>query len=66
MRDRFRELYSAGKICGGIFTIGQSEVVLDLPLMISTHLDILDGDSSDRVKRPYRLRLEKILKQLDK
>jgi len=64
MREQFRELFKAGKIPSGVYTINNAESIYDLPLMIKTHLDLLDGGASDRVKRPYKLRLEKLIKQL--
>ena len=64
MRDRFRQMYTEGLIPKGVYRLSTAEAVYDLPNMIKTHLDLLDGDASDRVKRPYRLRLENLLKQL--
>ena len=64
MREDFRKLYVAGLIPSGVHSLSDSESVYDLPVMIKTHLDMLDGGASDRVKRPYRLRLENLLKQI--
>ena len=66
MRDKFRELYRVNGIPSGVYTISDGESVLDLPNMIGSHLAILDGDSDERIKRPYRLRLERLYKQLNK
>ena len=66
MRDKFRELYKQGKIPTGVMSLGQAESVYDVRVMIGTHLDMLDGPASDKVKRPYKLRLEKLLIKLDK
>lgn len=66
MREKFRKLAVNGKIPSGSYTIDPAECVYDLRLMISTHLDLLDGNSSDRVKAPYKARLERLYKQLNK
>jgi hypothetical protein len=66
MREKFRQLYKEDKIPSGVFKINGAECVYDIQLMIKTHLDMLDGSSSDQVKRPYKLRLEKLYKQLNK
>ena len=66
MREQFRELFKVNKIPSGVYSIQDAEVVYDLQLMIRTHLELLDGKASNRVKRPYKLRLEKLYKQLNK
>ncbi len=64
MREEFRELFKAKRIPSGAFKFRSGESVLDLTIMIRTHLDLLDGTASDRVKRPYKLRLEELLERL--
>jgi hypothetical protein len=63
LKNAFIELHEEGKIPTGSYVIN-AETFSDIRLTIKTHLNVLKGCSSSRIKRPYRLRLEKLLKQL--